>query len=488
MAAQGAKHKLPLQRTVYVGTFIHCTSLTELDVLENTAIGVDEHGIIAFVEGDVKDDLTARVNAHGWKEPVIVRQDPDIIGFWFPGFVDTHIHASQFPNTGIFGKTTLLSWLNTYTFPLESSLESLPKAHSVYKACILSTLSQGTTTASYFATTHVTSTNLLATLCHSLGQRAFIGRCAMDSHIHPDYYHDSSPSSALEATKATIVHIDALDPGYSLITPIITPRFAPSCTAPLMSLLGDLHRETGLPIQTHISENRAEIALVRELHPEQDSYAGVYDHHGLLTPKTVLAHGIHFSDEERALVQARGASISHCPVSNSYLASGICPVRELLDAGIPVGLGTDVSGGWSPSLLVAAREAGGVSRLRSAVAAEGVGQEGRDRLKLSVEETLFLATGGGAKCLGLEGRVGAFGVGMEWDAQFVDLGRECGFGGVKGEGKGEVGRGNVQVWEEMGWDERINKWIFCGDDRNTKAVWVKGRLVSGKFHGDGNEQ
>ena len=290
---------------------------------------------------------------------------------------------------------------------------------------------------------------------------------------------------------------------------------------------------------------------MRQLFPDSESYTHLYAEHGLLTPKTVLAHCCHLSPAEVELVKANRCAVSHCPVSNSYLGSGICPVRELLDEGITVGLGTDVSGGLSPSILVAAREAGCVSRYRTCFmdddkiaqipkasedvdevrageaveadakqAKEGTGadeeiarQLGRDRLKLSIDETLYLATRGGAKALGLEKKVGGFEVGMEFDAQFVDLGKRVRYGNDNsranqgaehsmetgndglseeehldqtiehlsrlGTVSVEGGRGGVQIWEGMDWDETLAKWVNCGDERNTRAVWVKGRLVSG---------
>ncbi|MCJ1401100.1 hypothetical protein MMC11_004312 [Xylographa trunciseda] len=470
--------KLPLKRTIYTGTFIHSLSLDAIEVVEHGIIGVDEKGVIAFVEkGDTHAEPKETVRSrHGWEEWETVRMgDGTSTTFFFPGFVDTHIHASQLPNAGIFGKSTLLSWLHTYTFPLESSLATLPRASTVYNHAVASTLRHGTTTAAYFATTHVPATTLLASICHERGQRAFIGRCNMDSHIHPAYYKDADAESALRDTRDSIKAIKEVDDGEGLVVPILTPRFAPSCTAELLSGLGELQKETGLRVQTHISENLSEVALVQQLFPEQSSYTEVYDTHGLLGPETVLAHACHLSKEEVQLVKARGASVSHCPVSNSYLGSGLCPVRELLQAGIPVGLGTDVSGGWSCSILAAAREAGGVSRLRTYAekearygAEQGKGEVEREHMKLSVEECLFLATRGGAECLGLGRTVGAFEVGMEWDAQLVDLGAE-----TREDGSG--GRGGVALWGGEGWEERVAKWVYCGDERNTRRVWVRGR-------------
>ena len=321
----------------------------------------------------------------------------------------------------------------------------------------------------------------------------------------PQYYRDESPETALSDTKATIAYIDNLDPRHELITPIITPRFAPSCTPALLSSHGALAEEKVLPIQTHMSENTSEIALVRQLFPSHPSYAAVYDAHRLLTSRTVLAHGIHLSPDERKLIKQRNSKISHCPVSNTALSSGICPVRTLLDEGIDVGLGTDVSGGYSSSILVAAREAAMVSRILASFA-DGSETSNRNRLKLSVTETLYLATLGGAKCLGLETRTGSFEVGKLFDAQMIDLGTpiadlslhraeeqedsieeepvESTEDGsdlthpLVTESKCGEGIGNVQLWGKESWEEKLEKWVFCGDDRNTKKVWCRGRLVS----------
>ena len=321
----------------------------------------------------------------------------------------------------------------------------------------------------------------------------------MNSDLSPEYYRDESSGQAMADTEATVAHIRKIDSEFEMITPIVTPRFAPSCSRDLLTGLGRLAKEEDLPIQTHISENVSEIALVKELFPEAESYAGCYDMHGLLTPRTVLAHAIHLSAEERKLVKQRESKISHCPVSNTSLSSGLCPVRELLDQGIEVGLGTDVSGGYSASILVAAKEASMVSRTLAGLAVESedtgsdeqqIRKEGlptahtalpevgppkystsaRDRKKLSVEECLYLATRGGAKCLGLDQKVGRFEVGMDFDAQLVELGEAD-------EVDGGVDDGLVEVWGKETWSEKVAKWMFCGDDRNTKEVYVKGRMV-----------
>ncbi|KAK8157115.1 hypothetical protein IWX90DRAFT_315162 [Phyllosticta citrichinensis] len=494
-----------MQKTVYVGTFVQSKSLQELDFCAKGAVGVDENGRIAFTSRGFDNLETVLKEHEGWSGAKVIEGQKN--GFFFPGFIDTHIHAPQYPNAGIFGKSTLLDWLNTYTFPTESSFSSLSKARLIYNRVVRRTLSHGTTTAAYYATIHVDSTNLLASICLSNGQRAFIGRVCMDADLSPPTYRDASAADSVTSTLAVINYIRQLDPHGALIAPIITPRFAPSCTAHALSLLGALQHEHNLLAQTHISENPSEVALVASLFPSASSYADVYDAAGLLNPRTILAHAVHLTPEETALVHARGVKVAHCPASNSALTSGVAPVRALLDHGIDVGLGTDVSGGYSPSVLEAARQAVLVSRLRSVIVAadrereqrgrkgsgggaETEGSDDAEHAKLSTEEALYLATRGGAQVVGLADRIGAFEVGMEWDAQMIGLGalvggkdhdqdstEEVEAEGADSETVEDVETSPVDIFGWESWAERVDKWVFNGDDRNTLAVWVKGRLV-----------
>lgn len=185
---------------------------------------------------------------------------------------------------------------------------------------------------------------------------------------------------------------------------------------------------------------------------------------------------MHLSAEERALIKARNSGISHCPASNTALASGLCPVRTLLDEGNKVGLGTDVSGGYSPSILEAARQACLVSRMRGACDASGSGSgDTNGRATIGVEEALWLATRGGARVLGMEADMGGFEGGMFFDAVMVELGGVV--GGDDEDEDGERGAGPVDVFGWEDWEEKVAKWLWNGDDRNVRAVWVGGRLV-----------
>ncbi|ETS82806.1 hypothetical protein PFICI_04682 [Pestalotiopsis fici W106-1] len=482
---------------VFLGSFIHSSKLDELKYMHQTAVFVDKSGKIAHLEHDCNEGKAKTILQQklGWDHADTEITSTGEGDFFFPGFIDTHIHAPQYPNAGIFGKTTLLDWLNKYTFPMESSLSDLSKARRVYSQCVRRTLSHGTTTAAYYATIDVAATNLLADLCVSLGQRAFVGRVCMDHEdMCPEYYRDESPDAVMAATHACIDHIRRIDPDYALVSPILTPRFAPSCTPETMTRLGRLAADADLPVQTHISENAAEIALVKHLFPEHATYTDVYDSFRLLGPRTILAHAIHLADAEADLVAARGAKVSHCPCSNSSLGSGEARVRFLLDRGIGVGLGTDVSGGYSPSVLEAARLALLVSRHLAMPHHEaarrhgGGGEEEKDadddeaeRAKLSVEEVLYLATRGGAEVVGLQNRVGAFEVGMEFDAQLVRLGGVPETEQQQEEEQESEDNGPVDIFGWETWEERLAKWVFSGDDRNTKKVWVKGRLVHSRL-------
>ncbi|KAJ4378152.1 hypothetical protein N0V83_000985 [Neocucurbitaria cava] len=424
----------PVPKTIYVGPFVHSRSLTEIEIEEKGAIGVDEKGIIRFVERSLSNGVEElKKQKEEWEDARVVNIEGN--GFFFPGFIDTHTHAPQHPNTGLFGKTTLLDWLQTYTFPMESSLSSLPTAQRIYQNFVSRTLSHGTTTCAYYATIHVPATNLLADICLKRGQRALVGRVCMNSDLSPEYYRDESTETSVRDSKASIDYIQSIDPHGEIVQPIVTPRFAPSCTSDCLSAIGRLAQETSSHIQTHISENKGEIALVASLFPQSKSYTDVYETHGLLTPKTILAHAVHLSPEERKTILHHKSKISHCPASNTAITSGCAPIRTLLNEGHTVGLGTDVSGGFHPSILENVRQAIWVSR-HLALHTQS------DAAKLSTEEALYLATRGGAAVVGLEDKVGGFEVGKEWDAQMIHLGG-VGSGEENVEENGGGGYGSV---------------------------------------------
>jgi len=268
-----------------------------------------------------------------------------------------------------------------------------------------------------------------------------------------DSYVEASAEASMDATHAFLDHFKTYSPAATaLVQPILTPRFALSCTAKLMGDLGKLAAERDLPVQTHICENHTEIKLVKELF-SSNTYAGVYDTYGLLRRGTILAHGVHLSAAEREVIRRSGAGISHCPGSNVNLNSGAARVLDMLDAGIPVGLGSDCSGGCATGILAAIRDAATVSRV---LAFEGLTERG-----LSIPELFFLATRGGAQLCRLDD-VGNFSPGSQFDALLVKP-------------------ASLGMWtdENEGVESMFEKWLFTGDDRDIASVWVRGRRVAG---------
>lgn len=316
-----------------------------------------------------------------------------------PGLVDLHLHAPQYPVRALGMDMELLEWLNKHAFPQEAMYENLEYADQAYAIFAESMKKSFTTRACVFGTVHAEATALLAQKLEDSGLVTFVGKVNMDRNC-PDALQETD---AIGETKRFL----ALCEGFENTKPILTPRFIPSCSDKLCSALGELAISEALPVQSHVSENLGEIEWVRALHPHSPSYGHVYDKFSLFgqTP-TVMAHCVHSSDEEIALIKQRGVFIAHCPQSNVNLASGIAPARRYLDMGLNMGLGTDVAGGSSEDMLRAAVDAVMVSKLRWRLVDESL-------RPLSFEDAFYLATLGGGTFFG---RVGSFEDGFEADA------------------------------------------------------------------------
>lgn len=484
--------------TLFYGTFVDTPELGQIRISFNTLVGVNKDGEMDFIERDYNaadhngmSPVQFFIKAHGKQVGAknnyedyyrhryqhnfeYVDYSEDVTKFFFPGFVDTHIHASQFANIGIGLDMPLLDWLHEYTFPMENRFtdgsEKLQLAHQIYSKVIRKTLANGTTCALYFTTTDADTTNLFGELLLMHGQRGFVGKVCMD---HNATYHDYEEDyeTCIDSMTRLVDYIAEINPdGETLVKPIVTPRFAPVCSRELMGFLGGLANKHRIPIQTHISENLKEIELVKELFPECASYADVYDQHKLLTPGTILAHGIHLTEDERELVKERGCSISHCPTSNTFISSGEAPVKKYMyEDGINVSLGTDVSGGFDSSILGVLRSSILVSHHLSMK--EIHDDAAAEKHKLRILDALYMATMGGARAVGLGDTISTFDVGKRFDVQLIDL---------------ESTGLNVDIFEwQRGEDvrsatDRLGKWVFSGDDRNCVKVWCNGRMVVNK--------
>lgn len=360
-----------------------------------------------------------------------------------PGFIDTHIH---YPQTGMIASygEQLLDWLNTYTFPTERQFEDQAHAAEVADIFLKELLRNGTTTALVFGSVHPQSVDALFEAAHKLDLRMIAGKVLMDRNA-PDYLTDTAESGYAQS-KALIERWH----GKGRLHYAVTPRFAPTSTPQQLELAGKLFGEyPDLYMHTHISENKAEVAWVKELFPERKGYLDVYDQHRLIGPRAVFAHGVHLCDEECARLAETGSAVAFCPTSNLFLGSGLFDLNKLEQHGVRVGLGTDVGAGTSFSQLQSLNEAYKVMQLQGK--------------KLDPFKSLYLATLGGAHALYLDDKLGNFLPGK--DADFVVLDYAA------------TPLISYRLQQARSLEEKLFALTMLGDDRAVKETFAAGVSV-----------
>ena len=379
-----------------------------------------------------------------------------------PGLVDLHVHAPQWPQLGTGLDLPLERWLFEYTFPLEARYADAEFAASVWDDLVPTLLAHGTTTAVYHSSNHLQATTTLAEACARHGQRALVGRVAMD---HPsgtiESYRDSTATAGVDASAASIEAIGAV--ASPLVEPIITPRFIPACTDALLEGLGELAEATGVRTQTHCAESDWESGYVLDRFGTTD--AAALDNFGLVRPRTVLAHSDHLTANDMALVSKRRAGVAHCPLANSYFGNAVFPVRRALAAGVGVGLGTDIAGGARPGLLGACQDAVTVSRmLEDGVdPARDASVRGVPESRIDTVTAFWLATAAGAAVLDLP--VGLIEPGRRFDAIAVRTDRPG---------------GTIRLWDGIDDEARgFEKVVRLATADDISYVWVDGTRVKG---------
>lgn len=371
-----------------------------------------------------------------------------------PGFIDTHIHFPQTEMIAAYGEQ-LLEWLNTYTFPTERKFKHKEYARSIAVAFLDELLKNGTTTALVFAATYPESVDAFFEEASRRRLRMIAGKVMMDRNA-PDFIVDTADSS-YEQTKQLIQKWHKRD----RLLYAVTPRFAVTSTPEQLQLAGKLLQEfPDVYLHTHLSENVKEVELVAQLYPDRQGYLDVYDHCGLVGERSVFAHCIHLRHDEFQRLAAAKAAIAFCPTSNLFLGSGLFAIEKAksVETPVKVGLGTDVGGGTSFSLLQTASEAYKVAQLR--------GQ------KLSVYKALFLATLGGARALNLDDQIGNFDPGKEADFIVLDLAATPLM----------ALRNKTATATDM--DQLATKafaMMILGDDRAVQATYILGNLAYGQY-------
>ena len=401
------------------GNFLYTPSQAEFIILENQYIQVEGGKVLGFFQ-----DLPAHAAPSS-----VVDYGKDII---IPAFIDLHIHAPQYINRGLGFDEELLPWLENYTSPTEGRFSDTDFAARVYRAFLSRLKAEGTLCFSAFATIHKDATWKLMRIAEDMGLKGYVGKVNMDRNS-PDYLTEDTERSLADTEELVLRSRE---------------EFVPSTTEKLMTGLGRLCETYDLPVQSHLSENRHEVAWVKELHPDLPSYTSVYDAFGLLRPhKTLMAHAIYLSDEEKRLLKEKDVYLTHCAQSNANLTSGIMPLRENLTKGLTCTIASDVAAGHTPAMNKQIALTIEISKLYSL--------NHPSEKALTIGEGLYLATKGPGR---FYGNTGSFETGFNFDALVIHMDDD------------------IEGLERTPF-EKLQQFIYDGDDRNIVARYVNGKKI-----------
>ena len=371
-----------------------------------------------------------------------------------PGMVDLHAHLPQLPNAGLGAGLDLLTWLDRYVFPLERAFDATAAerlAPTVWQAFAAA----GTTTALVYGAVYEASLDVAFQAAERHGIRAVIGKVMMDRLTYdPTIEPGAILERSLRESADLISRWHGRDDGR--LRYAVTPRFAVSCTAEMLRDSAALAASTGAYWQTHVSEDRGEIAEVSRLFPEALDYVDVYDRAGGLGRRTILAHAVHLSDRELGRLVESGSHVAHCPASNLFLASGVMPLARYLAAGLSVGLGSDVSAGPELSIFTEMR-VGFYAQNAIRVAGLASGPS------LGPLEWLRMGTLGGAQALGLVDQIGSLEAGKEADLIALDPAFVAAVPGATDDDP----------------EDLMSRLIFRSHPEMVRAAWVRGRRLDG---------
>lgn len=418
-------------KKIYKAHILYTKEKSRFEVLENGYVAVDAKGCVTGVASDLSQ---------------LDSEDAEVVDFGdrllIPAMIDVHVHAPQYRNQGIAMDLELLPWLQNYTFPEEMKYADTAYAERMYRRFVRDLWRFGTMRSIVFATMHTAGTRLLMRLFQEAGMGALVGKVGMNRN---------SPEGLTEPVDKMMEGYEQLIAEFNnpeaLVRPIITPRFVPSCTPEMLTACGHLAKKYQLPVQSHLSENKDEIAWVQDLEPESTCYGDAYDRYGLFgqTP-TVMAHCVWTDGEELELMKRRGVMVAHCPTSNLNLASGMAPIRRFLDEGLPIGIGSDVSGGHDLSIFRMMVYAVQVSKMHY--------QQNHERPFLSLPEVFWIATKSAGSFFG---RVGSFEPGYEFDALVID--------------DHDLNHDNYSLLH------RLERYIYLGDDRQIVHRFCRGMEI-----------
>lgn len=373
--------------TILHGNIVHTPSFGQLTVIPGGYL-VLEDGVISGIYETLPDTFSACA-VEDWGDRLIMQS-----------FADLHLHAPQYPMLGLGMDLPLLDWLNTYTFRNEERFSDLEFARRTYRKLARDLITSGTTRVAMFSSRHADATLILMEELERAGVTGYVGKVNMDRNS------GVAQETTEDSLRETLRWLDGCR--FEHIKPILTPRFTPSCSGELMTELGRIAKERDLPVQSHLSENRAEIDWVRELHPDCRQYWDTYDKFGLWKRGTLMAHCVHSDErEQRAMIDA-GVTAVHCAASNVNICSGTAAVRQMIDRGVNVALGSDIAGGDELAMHKVVVTSIRASKIRA--------MEHGDPF-LTVPEGYYLGTSAGHRYFGAQG---GFAVGDRLHAIVVD--------------------------------------------------------------------
>lgn len=404
---------------------------------EDGAVAIEGGKIVAA--GDYDDALKLALH-----KAEVIDHRPNLI---MPGFIDTHIHYPQMQVVGSYAKD-LLEWLNTYTFAEEQRFADQEHAARIASAFFDALIRYGTTTAAVYCTVHPQSAEAFFTEAEARNLRMIAGKVMMDRNAPQELL--DTPQSSYDDTKHLMEKWD----GVGRLNVAITPRFALTSSPEQLEMCQDLARLfPNAYIQTHVNESLGEIAFAKELFPNLPDYVGIYEHYGLLGPKTLLGHCIHMQDREIEIMDETGSVAVFCPTSNLFIGSGLFDRQRLKEGNVRIAVATDIGGGTSYSMLRTLDEGYKVLQLR--------GQ------RLSPLESFYMMTLGNARALALEHTVGVLDAGADADIVVLDA------------------RAVPAMAVKMERVETLSEELFllqtCGDDRVVAETYVAGKAAKARL-------
>ena len=409
-------------KKVYKAHILYTKERTSFEVLENGYVAVEDGRVVG---------VSADLSSLGCDEQMVTDFGDCLL---IPAMNDMHVHAPQYRNQGIAMDLELLPWLQNYTFPEEKKYADKAYAERMYRRFIRDLWRFGTMRSCVFATIHTDSTRLLMNLFQKAGMGAMVGKVAMNRNCPPELIE--TVEEMVEGNEALIKefpqHSSRSTHLSPLVRPIITPRFVPSCTPEMLQACGNLAAKYQLPVQSHLSENMAEIQWVHTLERESTSYGDAYNRYGLFgqTP-TIMAHCVWTAGEELELMKRNKVMVAHCPTSNLNIASG---------------LGSDISGGHDLNIVRMMVYAIQVSKMHY--------QQNKDHRFLTLSEVFWLATKSAGSFFG---QVGSFEPGYEFDALVID--------------DRDLNHDNYSLLH------RLERYIYLGDDRQIMHRFCRGEEI-----------